>query len=431
MQIPRDTLRRLDQRKILKTVLAELAKRADVEELFSVLNDGNAERTFFAAIANIPDARQKWEYALDMYRGPGLPSDKTIIVGSGIHAAIYAARAPGSKLVLDAAPVYGGIMGASRGKPAFYLNSRSRPGDGKPGERRGLNFMPGCVVEPNNISGLEYPTNADVSFCVRTSLALTCSIREINDVNRITKLNDNYYDCSGYNCKRVIIATGLGRSNVAYPRLVSQATYLTFKDFLNMWGRKTVPMQAFARKDVIVIGAGDSGKVVVEALLGMGPNFGGGNVTNHFVRRIFWYGQQSEYREEFEACERSRYHGIGRHFPRLKDPSADYRIYARPEKFTPEAPELGSGSIVIDCTGFKERGIEYNGFPSTELRPIKDGNVIVAQQVGNEEVYLVGPVMNLDPQPREQQIKALRQIDQNAVGIFRYAARTASFAETI
>jgi NADPH-dependent 2,4-dienoyl-CoA reductase/sulfur reductase-like enzyme len=110
-----------------------------------------------------------------------LKSEPVIVIGGGLHAAIFAAaywRKTGKKpLVVEKEDRLGGVFGISR-KPVFYLNSRNRPevavDPGEvlgPGTRGPLNTI-GGAFELSDISGQEYPPQTDLAYIIRTTLAL-------------------------------------------------------------------------------------------------------------------------------------------------------------------------------------------------------------------------------------------------------------------
>jgi hypothetical protein len=77
--------------------------------------------------------------------------DREVIIGSGFHAAVYAATRVLSgfprPLVLERSTRVGGTF-AMTARPTFYLNSRNRPGNaGLAGDQgTSLNYLPGASI---------------------------------------------------------------------------------------------------------------------------------------------------------------------------------------------------------------------------------------------------------------------------------------------
>ena len=103
-------------------------------------------------------------------------SDREVIIGSGFHAAVYAATRVLSgypkPLVLERNERVGGTF-AMTARPTFYLNSRNRPGRaGLAGDQgAALNYLPGAPIQAANVSMAEYQTNTDMAFVIRLALA--------------------------------------------------------------------------------------------------------------------------------------------------------------------------------------------------------------------------------------------------------------------
>jgi hypothetical protein len=103
-------------------------------------------------------------------------TDREVIIGSGVHAAVYAAVRVLSgypkPLVLERNERAGGTF-AMTARPVFYLNSRNRPGGaGQAGDQgASLNYLPGAPIQAADLSMAEYQTNADMAFVVRLALA--------------------------------------------------------------------------------------------------------------------------------------------------------------------------------------------------------------------------------------------------------------------
>ncbi len=93
--------------------------------------------------------------------------DREVIIGSGFHAAVYAATRVlcgfPKPLVLERNARAGGAF-AMTARPTFYLNSRNRAGSGGLAGDQGasLNYLPGAPIQAANVSMVEYQTNTDM-----------------------------------------------------------------------------------------------------------------------------------------------------------------------------------------------------------------------------------------------------------------------------
>ena len=103
-------------------------------------------------------------------------TSREVVIGSGFHAAVYAATRVLSgypkPLVLERNQRVGGTF-AMTSRPTFYLNSRNRPGTaGLAGDQgASLNYLPGAPIQAANVSMTEYQTNTDMAFVIRLTLA--------------------------------------------------------------------------------------------------------------------------------------------------------------------------------------------------------------------------------------------------------------------
>src|SRR5207248_4332190 len=136
-------------------------------------------------IALDPSGREYADRVLDAYwsdeprRQDTLRASNTgreVIIGSGFHAAVYAAIRVLSgypkPLVLERNERAGGTF-AMTARPTFYLNSRNRAGSaGLAGDQgAALNYLPGAPIQAANVSMVEYQPNTDIAFVIRLALA--------------------------------------------------------------------------------------------------------------------------------------------------------------------------------------------------------------------------------------------------------------------
>jgi hypothetical protein len=249
--------------------LNELARR-EIDDVIDNLFAGNREKFIRQASSN-PDA----EY---------LASDT--VVGSGPHAAIYAAAkaaAGGTRpFVIERNERAGGTFAVSRG-PAFYLNSRNRKGRiAPPGVRGGaLNVLPMSPIQPVDLGGQEYQSNDQLAFATRITLALYADVATgVNASSFFEGYNtrEGEYQPSFYGSvgnerytirsRMTIIATGLGDERREVTANIDSDRVLTYSQFM---AKVDDPAKLAGLGRVAVIGAGDGGKTVVEALIGQGP----------------------------------------------------------------------------------------------------------------------------------------------------------------
>jgi hypothetical protein len=142
------------------------------------------------------------------------------------------------------------------------------------------------------------------------------------------------------------------------------------------------PLQGVKR--VAVIGAGDSGNVTVEALLGYGPEIGQAPQELDRVLSVDWYGQEAKTKEQFETC-RNRYAQLANDFPRKSNPSADYRISPIPVKAVGLSRAEDGRLRVKDLMGTKrdyDLVIDCSGFDRTPVAQYFDPKLVV--QVNEE-----------------------------------------------
>lgn len=410
------------------------------------------EASILAGIAKDRMARSFFEERLDqLWNENSTPPDivlNEVIIGAGLHAAIYSsvrvAEGANRPIVLEGGDRVGGIFAVTEA-PSFFLNSRNRPGTlGLPGQESALNVIPGGSVQPADLSGDEYQRNSDLSFCIRAALAMHSKVMP---KMRVTGIYPREYDATSYavqldtgvviNAERVVLATGLGIEKPngfgANPRVQTYTEFLKRLD-------GDFPLRGIGR--AAVVGAGDSGKTVVEALLGQGPQMGYSVASLDYVERVDWYGVDSTCltRETWEQNNRSRYKPLARLFPR-DDGKGSFRVV--PMEDRAQSIALGYESayvnerpydLVITCIGFESQ--EALEMPSEwRMMDLMRGGRIVARRVYDEaagidrDVYVIGPAAQIDVSDGERaSSEALGAVPENSTALFRYADRTATLA---
>lgn len=417
-----------------------------------------------------------------------------VIIGSGITAAIYAcnrvlAGYP-KPIVLEKSPRAGGTFGMTR-NPAFWLNSRNRPGElGVPGSRGALNVLPGAVVQPADLSGDEYQPNNALGWAVRTTL-LTCAnvltgvdvenldLQFVDDYRTGGVSRSDYYPYvqvtgpdggqSTIYTRRVVVATGLGdvrrTSDIDVESCNGGYSYSSFMKRMD----EPFPFRGVQR--VAVIGAGDGGKTVIEALTGQGPNLAMTAASLDYLDSIDWYGvpQTQQDREGWREANRSRYDGIGRLLPRRVEVSGTvdqddverannegdfvrfnsnapvrrdyYRVFPTQERVS-QVQEGYNGQIlvngrrydmVIDARGYQEARVTSRFTSNYDIEPLSVGNRIVgnkSRNYPNTGPVILGVASQL-PNDDGEAIALPRNIPENSVAVFRYADRTAQAAQQL
>jgi len=410
----------------------------------------------------LPQARAYLDSALDdsFSNRPRTTYASEVIIGAGFHAAVYAAARVANgypmPLVLERSNRAGGAFAMSR-EASFYLNSYNRPGllgeptKGNVRDGQALNYLPGALIQPADLSGNEFQTNADMAFIIRLTLATFANVRcnrEVASVNRANYggLTLTLADGSEISAKRVIDSRGIGDPDS--DGAVDGRSVLTFPQFMAHMDRPT-PLQGFKR--VAVIGGGDSGKCAVEALLGIGPSTTISPASLDYVQSVDWFGTDlptntADWRKYGEGS-RGRYQRIGSYLPRastqtdrfgnagrfgnvVAGSAAKSRLTVRQQR-AEVTRSLGSLLVndstfdhVIVCAG--------NSLPAlvSGLEGVggtRAGTVIAKKAYDLDGFYAVGPCASIEFSTAER-TNGIADIPANAVGMFRLANRTAALA---
>lgn len=399
------------------------------------------------AIEMVPEARRVFDEGLDQWwskplapRTRELEYDE-VVIGGGVHAAIYASCRVASghrkPLVIERDRI-GGVFAVSR-QPSFYLNSRNRPGaGGLPSENRALNYVPGAPIQMSSLSSSEFQSNADMAFVVRCAIAKHAEVKLGSAVVAVERTYDTGYiserplvveldDDTVVFAGRVIDARGLGdaRTPMVSDRIVSFPTFMRRMD-------EPFPLQGMGR--VAVVGGGDSGKVTIEALLGIGPSTGMSVPALDWIDQVDWYGRGlPDTCEGWRNQERGRYQGIGSFLRPVDNGRRRLRIFDETGNVQP-----GFEMIYVNSRPY-DRVIMATGWSRPRLggRPYEDGYSDLygfapqlGRQLADAEVYQVGPAADLDFDEFEAEMSTAR-IPQNRVALFRLGARTAALASRL
>lgn len=388
------------------------------------------------AVALDPVARAVADNVLDDYWSKVDPrplgsANREVIIGSGYHAAAYAAIRVLSgfprPIVLERSDRVGGTFAMTR-KPTFYLNSRNRAGGiGLGGDRRAsLNYLPGAPIQAANLSMAEYQTNADMAFAIRLTLAEYADVytgATVESVNGTTIATDAGTIIAG----RIIDARGLGDANYASQ---PASNILNFGDFMK---RMESPWPLRGMRRVAIIGDGDSAKCAAESLIGVGPESAMSVAALDNVERIDWYSPNLPATcEEWRQQVRGRYQGIG---PSLRpDRFGERRVNIISKRAFPIAlpgqPLIDGRSydMAVMCTGNAEK--ETVGLFEFNVSNYMVGDTAVAKKDFDYDIYRVGPHARL-AFSRTEQDNGVADIPANAVSMFRLGAKTAALAATL
>lgn len=361
-----------------------------------------------------------------------------VIIGSGVHAAVYAAvrvlAGYPRPLVVERSNRAGGTF-AMTTQPAFYLNSRNRAGRGGLAGDQGasLNYLPGAPIQAANLSMEEYQTNVDMAFVIRLTLAQFAMV--VTNVAVFSVAGEDGATAVEFTKRptvkagRVIDARGLGDPVAA--RDVDGATVLTFPQFMSRM-EELWPLRGVRR--AAVVGGGDAGKGAVESLLGIAPRPPMAAAALDSVDRVDWYAENLP-----STCEgwvqtmRGRYQAIGRYL--RSDRFGRQRLAVVGRRAQPVA--LPDGALIggrfydlaIVCTGSQESpviGLEYSKFAEYAL---PDGDTVARKHTALP-VYRVGPHARLPLTAREIE-DGIDDIPAKSMSIFRNAGKTAALAASL
>lgn len=372
-----------------------------------------------------------FDLALDSYwqMDKSIPQTSSeVVVGGGLHAAIYCsvrvAEGHPKPLVIEAQERVGGVFAISR-DPSFFLNSRNRPGGpGIPGREESLNFLPGAPVQPADLSGDEYQTNASLAFAIRSALALNAKVLVGHKVVAANSSSVTLDNGRVIKTPRVIYATGLGESTA--PPEMDGKHMVDAMGFFSMLD-KPFPFQGIRR--VAVIGCGDSGKTVIEALIGQGPKSGFSVASLDYVEKIDWYGVPESClgQDLWKENNRSRYQGIAREIGKRIGKGRLDGGRINPLERKPTNFSVGFDGAYVDgarydlvvwAGGFKPRDISDTTEYKTRGRTVA--------RMGESGVFIVGPAAQLSQE--QEPMNESGSVPENTVALFRYADRTAAFA---
>lgn len=336
---------------------------------------------------------------------PASVSNRTLIIGGGVHGAIYAATyetLTGERpIICEARAACGGIFGSV---VPFRLNSTHNASyesvTGGPTRipsretQDNLNWLPNSAYQVTSDS--EYPSTTDMARAVRQTCKNYADVYTDARIN-ITSGGQDAYECDEDGDtgrylgtpKRIIWATGLtmngnvSKYDETSPAIVTAETFLG--DVASYRGRYS--------GRVAVVGGGDTACTVVEYLTGQGE-------TGIFGERptdIDWYGGYSLplTKKAWAHDYHARYIGLARHMPQK-----DREGVIHPFAVQVSIDDLGASArvrgrnygLVIDCRGFKPWSTNV---ATSSLVYSESGDEAIARSDYNERFFKVGPAAGL------------------------------------
>lgn len=366
-----------------------------------------------------------------------LPSltKRTVIIGGGVHAQIFAATmaALGQEqpVVLEKMNRLGGIFGY--GVRPFWLNSvnAASMASTDPGPTRirprsasdDLNWFPNCEVQVRGECRTEYPSSALVGSIVRRNLRRNAEVFTSCDASVVSVGSYPVVQVDGqdYECGRLVDARGLTMNPPA--GCAPGTCVISALDYLA--GRlPALPDDP----SVAVIGDGDTAYVVIEDMLGQGPD-----PRNLNPSEIGWYGPSIfPTKKRFMLDVHARYLGLARHMPQN-----DTTGMIRPFLQRGTAANLGSAArvngrtydLAVYCTGFNAAFTLRDNVSPAGL-DIAEGGTALWRQSGN--YYVIGAAAGNGISYRSSEFGlGYTNFPRNVASVFRLGPETARLAASL
>jgi hypothetical protein len=411
-----------------------------------------------AAIYMNPDAREYADRLLDEYWAGqvygiyGFPPVEDLVIGGGVHSAVYAAcrAAMGEEPPVVITDRPGGSFAVGGGKPVFRLNSSSRPGMGGLPREANLNYIPGAVVQPNELESGDYPTNAAMRFLIRWTLAAYADVR----LGTVAAYGSGYTNLvslangTEITPARIVDARGKGyESALALPDVRFHVE--TWWEFMERMARP-FPFQGISSVAIIGGGAGrgNAGNCAVESALNIfGSHYSVPGLD--WIRQVDWYNTNLPRTcQEWKATAPARYQMIGAKLPRAVDlstpntPDLTRQRRLRTFRVKEQPIDTPAGGIVarrqydlvVVCAGNTRTG-NMRAVPSPSSWPVFTGSrgsvVPVARKLPDREMYGIGTIAALPFMRAEVDDPTVALIPDNVDSMFRTLPYTAAFAMMI
>lgn len=405
------------------------------------------QQSRLAGLAMIPETRDMltrkltawWDnQVLDTGSASSYYGERELVIGGGLHAAIYAAcrvragHAPPIVVEAGNAERIGGAFAVSLA-PVFRLNSRSRPGQaGLPDQDKALNSIPGGMLQPAMVSSEEYMDNALMAWLIRLTLAQNADVYPNTRVEtiRVSSFGGMTVET---NAGTLVVARVIDARGSGNPTGFSKESphILTFEQLMQRMGRM-FPLRGM--RQVAVIGGGDSARCAVESLLGIAPN-NTSAVGLDYVNQVDWYTElpvNGSNCDDFRNAQRGRYIRLAQYLEgNASNPSTRLRVMRARGYATP----MPDGALVnartydaaIECTGLALPQLDDNlaYYPYSSL---SDNATPLGRKAPPYESYRVGPAANLSFSEAELEAGIARLPATTRIAMFRLAPRTAAMA---
>ncbi len=473
----------------IKKGVSAITKRAS--KLMERTQSGQEKHRLYAplisGIMNEPEARAEFMDRLDEaatqksdeLKKEALTEGEVIadivIIGAGVHSAIFAARVRAENpelriVVVDEAEKLGGQFRSYGDRPVFSINSRNHRSQKNeklalPGKDGNLNsFGDKAPIQLTDISAETYPTNVELgdvtainsfmSSDAMLGVSYMSNVRQTttDETTQLVTVSDGEQT---YNIRanQLVIASGIGEREIA--KKEKPKGVWTAEDLFSHFGNSeiTFPMDEFVGKRIMIKGGGDTGRVVAELFARLAPKeaYGKSNVQLGGPREIIWYGADFDSKEDFQRTNRPRYQRLA---PFIRpadtlyfDDKTDEQTFLIPstDKVISIDENAANGDlevttidssgfrdrqtadIVIDCTNlssdifelFKDQGAIEN---SIGFVPELDQTAEVAKKIG-PDITFIGPVAKL-PLTRQEKQTFADGISENTVAIWANQLRT-------
>lgn len=407
-----------------------------------------------AAIAGYPEARHGLDNRIQAH-WLGVWADRTlpeqadeVVIGGGLHAAIYCAGRVAAgypkPLVLERHRP-GGVMACSEG-PAFWLNSRNRPGTGGlPGQRQALNWLPGGLIQLSQMPGGEFHDNSALAWAIRLMLCEYADVRKAT-VKRITPQTQTIIltieNGAGLSARRIFAKRVIDARGLAEPKWKPgpkpSGRVITFTDLM---ARMDKPWPLKDVRRAAVVGSGDSARNAVEALVGLGPKPPVAWLDT--PDRVDVYAERwPRTCQDWRLRERSRYAALGAYLNRRlegevcdEDPietaTSGVLEVIREKGVVTDASTVAlvnnqTYDLVVMCTGWQDG---FCGYPNETMATVP--GELAKTYAGRRNLFFrIGPQAVL-PFTSSEVARGYTNRSENRVAMFRLVPRTAALAGTL
>ncbi|MFN8016305.1 MAG: FAD/NAD(P)-binding protein [Acidimicrobiia bacterium] len=380
-----------------------------------------------------------------------------VIVGSGPHGVAAASKIleklPHAKvLIVERDPQIGGQF--RKNGAAFRLNSRShRPSSqfdtgGLPGGDLNLNPLGPVALQLSDVVGSTYPTGIDIGDVTAINGFLACDIvTEAEFVGFDRKFLEEKYEIrlrdtqtgETYKVNSYCLFAAPGIGEQPKDAIASNSTS-AFDLFQDVKRDPAAVLDRYSGKRVLVIGAGDTGRVTGEFLARLGPDYlyaASPVQLCPLPEKIIWSGQSADSSNDFQGMNRSRYAQISAFLPReqrnyvsIIDP-VDVRVASVVNGYGGEkivSFENGTQVFVdeiIDARSLLPEQIigmfvDDTQLATTDVPAI--GNAQVGRISSNGAIALIGPASN--PGLTQYERNRGANIGENTVALWATIPRT-------